>query len=55
MIVQPVKKLLGKNEIEAALERLDRLTVDEARTTGTQALDVVYGLVRNMRAVMNGE
>ena len=55
MIVQPVKKLLGENEIEAVLERLDRLTVDEARTTAALALDVVYGLVRNMRAVMNGE
>jgi hypothetical protein len=53
--VQPVKKLLGEIEIEAVLERLDQLTVDEARTTATQTLDVVYGLVQNMRAVMNGE
>ena len=50
-----VKKLLGENEVEAVLERLDRLTVDEARTTAAQTLEVVYGLVQNMRAIMNGE
>ena len=50
-----VKKLLGENDIEAVLERLDRLTVDEARTTAAQTLELVYGLVQNMRAVMDGE
>jgi len=54
-IVKLVKKLLGENEVEAVLERLDRLTIDEARTTAAQTLEVVYGLVQNMRAVMNGE
>ena len=49
-----VKKLLGENEVETVLERLDRLTVDEARTTAAQTLEVVYGLVQNMRAIMNG-
>jgi len=53
--VKLVKKLLGENEVEAVLERLDRLTVDEARTTAAQTLEVVYGLVQNMRAIMNGE
>jgi hypothetical protein len=48
-------KLLGENEVEAVLERLDRLTIDEVRTTAAQTLEVVYGLVQNMRAVMNGE
>ena len=50
-----VKKLLGDNEIEAVLQRLDRLTQDEARTTSAQTLEVVYGLVKNMRVVMDGE
>ena len=50
-----VKELLGENEVEAVLERLDRLTIDEARTTAAQILEVVYGLVQNMRAGMNGE
>ena len=37
------------------LHRLDRLTQDEARTTAAQTLEVVYGLVQNMRAVMDSE
>jgi hypothetical protein len=49
------KKLFGDNEIEAVLHRLDRLTLDEARTTAAQTLEVVYGLVENLRRVMNGE
>jgi len=47
--------VLEDNEVEAILERLDRLTIDEARTTAAQTLEVVCGLVQNMRAVMNGE
>jgi hypothetical protein len=37
------------------LERLDRLTPDEARMTAAQILEVVYGLVQNMKVVMSGE
>jgi hypothetical protein len=48
------RKLLGEGEIEAALQRLDRLTVDEARMTGTQTLQVVHGLLSNMKLVMDG-
>jgi hypothetical protein len=53
--VKLVKKLLGENEVESALQRLDRLTHDETRTTGAQTLEVVYGLVQNIRVVMEGE
>ena len=49
-----VKKLLGENEVEGVLQRLDRLTQDEARTAAAQTLDVVYGLVQNMKMVMDG-
>jgi len=49
-----VKKLLGENEVEAVLHRLDRLTQDEARTAAAQTLDVVHGLVQNMKVVMDG-
>ena len=49
------KKLLGENDIEAVLQRLDRLTLDEARTTAAQTLHIIYGLVQNMRFVMEGE
>ena len=48
-----VKKLLGENEVEVVLQRIDRLTLDEARTTAAQTLQVVYGLVQNMRAVID--
>ena len=48
------KKLLGESEIEAVLQRLDRLTQDEARMTVAQTLGVVYGLVGNMKVVMEG-
>ena len=48
------KKLLGDSEIETVLRRLDRLTEDEARTTVAQTMGVVYGLVGNMKIVMEG-
>ena len=48
-------KLLGENQVESALKRLDRLTQDEARATAAQILEVVYGLVQNMNVVMDGE
>jgi hypothetical protein len=50
-----VKKLFGENDVEAVLQRLDRLTQDEARATAAQTLEVVYGLVQNMRVVIDGE
>jgi len=53
--VKLVKKLLGENEVEAVLQRLDRLTDNEARTMAAQTLEVVYGLVKNIRVVMDGE
>ena len=37
------------------LDRLDRLTQDEARTTAAHTLTVVHGLVQNMRGFMDGE
>jgi hypothetical protein len=48
------KKLLGDSEIETVLHRLDRLTQDEARMTVAQTLGVVYGLVGNVKVVMEG-
>jgi hypothetical protein len=40
--------------VEAVLQRLDRLTQEEARITATQMLEVVYGLVKNIKVVMDG-
>ena len=48
------KKLLGKSEIEAVLQKLDRLTQEEAWMTGAQTLGTVHGLVSNVRAIMEG-
>jgi hypothetical protein len=48
------KKLLGESEIETILQRLDRLTQDEARMTVAQTLGVVHGLVANVKTVIEG-
>jgi hypothetical protein len=48
------KKLLGESEIESVLKRLDRLTQEEARMTVVQTLEVVHGLMGNMKVVMDG-
>jgi hypothetical protein len=48
------KKLLGENDIEAVLQRLGRLTMEESRMTATQTMEVVYGLFNNMKVVMDG-
>jgi hypothetical protein len=46
--------LLGEDNIMAVLRRLDRLTQEEAQVTVAQTLDVVRGLVSNMKVVMDG-
>ena len=38
----------GDKDTEAVLQRLDRLTLDQARTTAAEILKVVYGLVQDM-------
>ena len=53
--VKFVKKFFKEKDIEAVLERLDRLTQDEVRTTAAQTLAIIHGLVQNMREFMDGE
>ena len=48
------KKLLGESDIEAVLQRLDRLTQEEARMTAASSLEVVHELFNNLKEVMNG-
>jgi hypothetical protein len=48
-------KILGENEIEDALQRLDRLTQDEALATKAQTLEVVHNLAQHRKTVMEGE
>lgn len=47
------RKLLGEDNIMAVLHRLDRLTQEEAQVTVAQTLEIVQGLVSNMRVVMD--
>jgi len=48
------KKILGDSEVEIVLQRLDRLTQEEARMTVAQTLGVVHGLVGSVKVVMEG-
>ena len=50
-----VKKLLGEKDVEAVLQRLGRLTQNEAQITAARTLEAVYGLLKDMRVVMDGE
>ena len=44
-----VQGIFGRdNDIEAVLQRLDRLTLNEARRTAAEILKVVHGLVQDM-------
>ena len=47
-----INKVFGGNLV---LDRLDRLTLGEARVTASQIVKVVYGLFQNMRDVVDGE
>ena len=49
-----MKNVFGE-DFEAVLQRLDRLTRDEALTTAAHVLEVIHGLVQGMRVVMDGE
>jgi hypothetical protein len=49
-----VKKLWGKDKIQATLERLDRLTKDEGLLAGAETLGVAHDLADNMKVVMGG-
>ena len=50
-----VGRLLSESKMKAMVQRLDRLTQDEARQTIAEILKVVHGLVENMKVVMDGE
>ena len=45
----------GEQDVEASLQRLGRLSQDEARVTALEILKVVHGLLRNLNIVMDGE
>ena len=45
-----VKRLFGEQDVEPVLQRLDRLTLDEAGATAadSEILKVIYGLIQDM-------
>ena len=53
-IVKLVKEILGESLVMPVLQRLDRLTQEEARNTEVQTLEVIYSLVQFMTLAMNG-
>ena len=46
-----VKKLMGKNNIEHALKRLDRLTQEEARMASAQLLEITNAIDERVAGV----
>jgi hypothetical protein len=48
------EKLLGEEDIERVLRRLSRLTQEEIQMAVIQNMEVVYGLISNIRVVMDG-
>ena len=47
-------KLLGECDVEAILQRLDRLTQEEARVTAAHTLEIVHELFDNLKVAMDG-
>ena len=47
-------RLLGESDIEAVLQRLDRLTREESKMIVSEILGVIYGLFNSMQVVMDG-
>jgi hypothetical protein len=49
-----VKKLVGRNDIEDALKRLDKLTQDEARMAIVENLKVTREVENKVKEVIHG-
>ena len=49
-----MKKLIGNNEIEDALKRLDRLTQEEARMASAQLLKIVNAIDSEVGQIADG-
>ena len=48
-----MKKLVGRNDIEDALKRLDKLTQDEARMAIAENLKVTHDVENKLKEVIN--
>ncbi len=55
VLVKFGKKLLGERDVEALLQRVDRLTQEESRTAASVILETVHDLAKSMRVVIESE
>ena len=46
-----MKKLLGRNDVEDALKRLDKLTQEEAKMATAEVLKITRGIDDNMKVM----
>jgi hypothetical protein len=46
-----LKKLLGRNDVEDALKRLDQLTQEEAKMATAEVLKITRGMDSNMKVM----
>jgi hypothetical protein len=49
-----VKKLMGRNDIEDALKRLDKLTQDEARVVTAENLKATHNVENKVKEAIDG-
>ena len=49
-----MKKLLGRNDIEDALKRLDTLTVEEARMAIAETLNTTHSMDEKIAVLIEG-
>jgi hypothetical protein len=49
------KWLFGEKDIEAVLQRVDRLTQDVAQSAVAEIFKVIHGLLQNVNGAMDGE
>jgi hypothetical protein len=49
-----LKKLLGRNDVEDALKRLDKLTQEEAKMATAEVLKITRGLDSNVKVLIDG-
>jgi hypothetical protein len=49
-----LKKLLGRNDVEDALRRLDKLTQEEAKMATAEVLKITRGVDSNVKVLIDG-
>jgi hypothetical protein len=49
-----LKKLLGRNDVEDALKRLDNLTQEEAKLAMAEVLKITRSMDSNMKVLIDG-